>query len=123
MNIYSALKKDHKSVGQLLERLVVCSEGGDLEWRKLVGQIRDELIPHSRAEEALFYNPIRETEHGKEVVAHSYAEHVKAETVLRTLEAVQFIDGHWAALAKKLQRDFLHHVEEEETKVFAAAKL
>jgi hemerythrin superfamily protein len=123
MKIYSALKKDHKKVEELLDRLVVCSEAGDPEWRRLVGEIRGELIPHSRAEEALFYNAIRDTEHGGEVIAHSYAEHMMADAELRTLEAMQFIDANWTDLAKKLRKDVLHHVEEEESKVFAAARL
>lgn len=122
MKIYTVLKKDHQKIAQLLDRLVICSEGGDPQWRKVVGQIRDELIPHSRAEEALFYNAIREAEHGSNVIAHSYAEHMMAETELRALEAMQLIDANWTSLAKKLRRDLNHHVEEEETKVFSAAR-
>jgi hemerythrin superfamily protein len=123
MKIYVALKKDHQKLTELLDRLVICSEGGDPQWRRVVGQIRDELIPHSRAEEALFYNAIRDTEHGRKVVAHSYAEHMMAETELRALEAMQYIDANWTGLAKKLRRDLMHHVEQEEKEVFAAARM
>jgi hemerythrin superfamily protein len=123
MNIYSALKKDHQKIETLLNRLVDSSEQGTDEWKGLVKEIRDELIPHSRAEEALFYNPIRETEHGSGLIAHSYTEHAVAETELRTLQAMEAINANWTALAKKLRHDLLHHVEEEEGKVFGAAKL
>lgn len=123
MNIFNCLKKDHEKVEQLLNRLVAASESGDPEWRTLVTQIRDELIPHARAEEALVYNPIRDTEHGKDVVGHSYLEHAKAETELRALQAFEKVDANWTALAKKLREDILHHVEEEESKVFAAGRM
>jgi hemerythrin superfamily protein len=123
MDIYSALKKDHQKVSELLDRLVASSDRGTDEWKELVTQIRDELIPHSRAEEALFYNPLRQTEHGKEVVAHSYGEHAMAETELRALQAMKAIDANWNSLVRKLRSDLLHHVEEEESKVFAAAQV
>ncbi len=113
MNIFGAIKKDHKKVEGLLDRLVSSSEQGTAEWKDLVTQIRDELIPHSRAEEALFYNPIRDTEHGKSAILHAYGEHAMAEADLRTLQAMKAIDANWTALAKKLQKDILHHVEEE----------
>jgi hemerythrin superfamily protein len=123
MNIYAALKKDHAKVESLLNQLVLSSENGTNDWKTLITQIRDELIPHSRAEEALFYNPIRETEFGKGVIMHSYQEHAMAETDLRTLQAMKAINANWTALAKKLRSDLLHHVKEEESKVFAAGKL
>ena len=121
MKIYSALKKDHEKVETLLKKLIESEETQD--WKKLIDEIRDELIPHSRAEEALFYNPIRETEHGKSLILHAYTEHAMAETELRTLQAMESIDIKWTLLAKKLRKDLLHHIEEEEGKVFSAAKI
>jgi hemerythrin superfamily protein len=123
MNIYTALKKDHQKIETLLNRLVESSEQGNDEWKSLVDEIRDELIPHSRAEEALFYNPIRETSHGSGTIVHSFAEHALAEAELRTLQAMEVINTNWTTLAKKLRSDLLHHVEEEEGKVFGAARL
>jgi hemerythrin superfamily protein len=122
MNIYSVLKEDHKKVGKLLDQLVASSEADTEDWKSLVQQISDELIPHARAEEAVFYNPIRETIHGKGLIAHSYAEHAVAEAELRALQAMEKINVNWIALARKLKADLTHHVEEEETKVFAAGK-
>src|SRR5690606_12420094 len=81
-----------------------------------------ELIPHSRAEEALFYNALREIDETKDLVAHSYEEHLKAETELRALSAAKKLDASWTAMIEKFCKDVKHHVEEEEGKVFAAAK-
>ena len=122
MNIYDALKKDHKKVETLLNQLVKSSEADNDKWKTLVDQIRDELIPHARAEEAVFYNAIREANHEKGLILHGYTEHAMAETELRTLQAMKSIDVNWMGLAKKLREDILHHVQEEEEKIFPAAK-
>jgi hemerythrin superfamily protein len=121
MTIYECLKKDHKTVEGLLNKLVKSSEGGTENWKKVIDQIRDELIPHARAEEAVLYNALRDADESKSLVAHSYGEHAMAETELRMLQAMKVIDVNWTALAEKLRHDLLHHVEEEESKVFAAA--
>lgn len=121
-DIYTLLKKDHKHVAWLLDRLVACSENKNQEWKAIVDQIRDELIPHSRAEEALFYNAIRDRDPKAEGVGHAFSEHAMAEMELRTLQAMKAIDVNWTTLAKKLRDDLTHHVQHEENEVFAAAE-
>jgi hypothetical protein len=56
------------------------------------------------------------------IILHAYGEHAMAETELRTLQAMKSIDFNWTTLAKKLREDLIHHVKEEESKVFSAAK-
>jgi hemerythrin superfamily protein len=122
MNIYETLKQEHKKVANLMDRLVQSSTDGGEKWKELADEIRDELIPHSRAEEAILYNAMRESEHGNAVVAHGYGEHAKAEIELRTLLAMKSIDMNWTALARKLRDDLTHHVAEEEDKIFKSAQ-
>ena len=122
MMIYDALKKDHEKVSKLLDQLVECSESGDDRWKDLVTEIRDELIPHSRAEEAVFYNGIREASEEGGKIVRGYAEHAVAETELRALQAMKSVDVNFSALARKLRDDLNHHVREEETEIFAAGK-
>ena len=122
MNIYQALKKDHQKVSELLDKLVQSSESDGEKWKEWVDQIRDELIPHSRAEEAVFYNAIRELSPSNDAIKHSYAEHAMAEADLRALQAMKVIDVNWTRLAKKLRSDLLHHIETEENSVFSSAQ-
>ena len=122
MNIYQALKKDHEKVKGLLAELVSLGEGDEKRFSTLVGKIRDELIPHSRAEEAVFYNSIREVNTAKNLVWHGYEEHMMAETLLRSLQAADKIDVHMKTMAKKLKSALEHHIEEEEGEIFAAAQ-
>src|SRR5438552_3887791 len=91
MKIYDSLKKDHEKLKLLLQDLVTENQRIDV-YKNLLTQIRDELVPHARAEEAVLYNSIRDMNTGKEIVAHSYKEHMEAETLLRTLQALKIFD-------------------------------
>jgi hemerythrin-like domain-containing protein len=122
MLIYDALKKDHDTLKPLLERLVNSADADAPTRKKLIEQIRDELIPHARAEEAVFYNSLRTIDGAKELVAHGYTEHMEAEAMLRTLQAMEMVDANWTKVAKKLKDGIEHHIEEEEGKIFTAAK-
>ena len=122
MTIYEALKQDHRKVEKLLDRLVRASESDRENWKNLIDQIRDELIPHSRAEEAVFYNAIRELDKKNGVVASSYLEHAVAEADLRTLQGMKLMDINWTPLAKKLRTDILEHVQNEEEDIFKVAQ-
>lgn len=120
--IYDVLMKDHRKVEALLERLVHSADADDKTRSSLIEQIRDELIPHARAEEAVFYNSLSTIPEAKDLVRHGYAEHMEAETLLRTLQGLDAVGAEWNTVAKKLRDGILHHIEEEEGKIFSAAK-
>lgn len=121
MQIYEALKKDHVKVKALFTDL--CSGKNDTATcKKLVAQIRDALIPHARAEEAILYNAMRELSAGSGMAWRGYTEHVEAETLLRTLQTMEAFGVEGLAVAKKLQKALDHHVAEEEGDFFTAAK-
>jgi hemerythrin-like domain-containing protein len=122
MDIYEALRKDHRQFESILDRLSEASQSGSDQWKGLLDELRDGLIPHAHAEEAVFYNALRETDQAKGAVAHSYAEHAMAETELRTLEGMKKIDTTSKALIEKLRKDLKHHIEEEEGRVFSSAR-
>jgi len=119
LSIYDRLRMDHDVVHDLLDRLVASTDGD--EWRLLIDEINATLIPHSRAEEAVFYNSIHELDHATRLVMHTYAEHARAETDLRFLQTMKSVDTRWLMLARKIRSDLLQHVAEEEGKVFPAA--
>jgi hemerythrin superfamily protein len=122
MNIYDALKKDHDGVKELLQRLVGSADADHETRSQLIAKIRDELVPHSRAEEAVFYNSLRTIDESKDLVAHSYQEHMEAEALLRTLQGMDAVNADWTKIARKLKDALEHHIEEEEGKIFSAAK-
>jgi hemerythrin superfamily protein len=122
MNIYEALEKDHRQIESLLDMLLLSSELGSDQWKSLLDELRGIVIPHAHAEEAVFYNTLRELDQSKGLVAHSYGEHGMAEGEIRTLGAAKMMDANWTALIKKLRQDLLHHIEQEEDEVFESAR-
>ena len=122
MLIYEELKKDHRKVLSLVDRLAKAEKMNRDERRKLVQEITDELVPHSRAEEAVFYNVLRAMEPKQNLIAHSYQEHMETEALLRALKAAEIVDIHWHNGAKKLKEILSHHIDNEENKVFEMAR-
>lgn len=121
MLIYDALKKDHVKVLGLIDELIALDdkdEGRDA----LVQEIRDTLIPHSRAEEKLFYNSIRALDADSGKVMRGFSEHVAAETMLRSLQVTEKVNLGWKKIAVSLRDALTHHIKEEETELFALAK-
>lgn len=122
MNIYDALSRDHRLFESLLTRLVAASKADNDDWKAALDELRRGLIAHAHAEEAVLYNALREVDVAKDLIAHSYAEHAMAETEVRTLGAAKVIDVNWTSLAEKLSKDLRHHIAEEESRVYAAAR-
>lgn len=120
MNIYDLLKSDHQEVLAVLGALAQ-AEDSKLR-RDLVTQVKDLLVPHSRAEEMVLYNVLRDMEEARDLIRHAYAEHVKAETLLRGLQVSEAIALKWRSGVEKLTEDLFHHITNEESVVFAAAK-
>ena len=122
MQIYEALIKDHRKLQGLLEKLTQSADATADQRSELIGQIRDELVPHSRAEEAVLYNSLRQIPEAAGTVAHSYGEHMEAEALLRTLQGMDAVGANWATVARKLREGIEHHIAEEENEVFGVAK-
>jgi hemerythrin superfamily protein len=121
MEIYQTLKKDHQEVKSLFNELLSLNENDNYR-HTLIDKIASELIPHARAEEAVFYNTLRACDADTGTIMHSFKEHMESETLLRTLQAKDKIDLDWKKTAIKLLESLEHHIQEEEGKVFALAK-
>jgi hemerythrin superfamily protein len=120
MQIYELLKNDHREVKSLLDQLIA-AEGAE-ERSALIAKVRDALVPHSRAEEAVFYNSLREYDRAKDKIGHSFVEHLSAETILRGLQVQEKVMGNWQAGARKLKEALDHHIAEEEGELFSLAR-
>lgn len=122
MQIYDVLKKDHDKIKELLNELIALPDEDRSRRAGLISQIRDELIPHARAEEAIFYNSIRTMKSDTAEIWHGYKEHLEAEALLRTLQSKENLGGDWRSTAEKLKKALEHHIEEEEVDLFFAAR-
>jgi len=122
MTIYEALSKDHRQFERLLDRLLEASKAKDDSWKTVLDELRRGVIAHAHAEEAVFYNALREADKEKSLVMHSYGEHAMAETEMRALGAAKLVDATWTSMVEKLSKDLRHHIQEEESSVFGAAR-
>ena len=122
MHIFQALMADHSKVKDLLNELVALDDSDHDTRDDLVQDIRDELIPHSRAEESLFYNSLRALQSDTSKVMHGFKEHMEAEALLRALQVEDTVHLPWKKTAMKLKEALEHHIHEEETEIFAAAR-
>lgn len=121
MEIFEALKNDHEELKQSLKELISLSDKDDYRF-VLIEEISNLLVPHSRAEEAVFYNTLRAINADKGVVLHGYKEHLEAEALLRTLQLMDKMDLNWKPTACKLQDAVLHHFKDEESEIFDEAR-
>jgi hemerythrin superfamily protein len=121
MEIYEILKSDHDELKQLLNDLVVLKDNDDYRY-VLIEEIRNALVPHSRAEESVLYNTLRAVNADKKMIFHGFQEHLEAETLLRTLQVMDTMNLGWRRVAQKLLAVVSHHIEAEEDEVFSEAR-
>lgn len=122
MEIYELLKRDHDKLKQLFVDLLSLHDGDKETRRFLLEQIREELVPHSRAEESVFYNSLRTINTLKDRALHGYKEHMEAETLLRMLQLQSKMNMDWKATAAKLKEALENHIRAEEIELFALAR-
>jgi hemerythrin superfamily protein len=122
MLIYDALKRDHDNLKGLLEELVNAADSDDRTRKRLIEQVRDEMVPHARAEEKVLYDSLRTIDVAKDLVMHSFGEHAEAEALLRSLQMMEFVRADWTKTARQLQQSVEHHIREEEGKIFSACR-
>ncbi|WP_452223189.1 hemerythrin domain-containing protein [Lacinutrix chionoecetis] len=120
MNIFEALRKDHEIQRDLLKKLVETS--GDTKKRdEIFKAVKHELEIHEDGEERFFYVPLIDDDLTQEKARHSIAEHHEIDELLAELEEMDYDSSGWLKIAKKLQHEVEHHLDEEEHEVFQLA--
>jgi hemerythrin superfamily protein len=120
MNIFEALRADHESQRDLIDRLVK-TEGDSEERRELFDRLKTELEAHAGAEERYFYVPLMEHDLTQDKARHSVSEHKELEDFVEQLEAYEMSGSQWLQTARELARRLTHHLDEEEHEVFQMA--
>lgn len=122
MQIYDALRNDHRELEDLLDRVMEVDED-DIEARsELIQQTRDVLIPYLRAEECVLYNSLRMIEQARELALRGYIEHMEAEAFLRMLQFQDLANINWRLTAGKLRASIKNHIFNLENQVFLASQ-
>lgn len=118
MDAFELLKKDHKKVAQLFDRLEAASGNSKL---KVFSEIKSELELHAHVEETIFYPAIEKPEETHDLTLEAYEEHKVVKTLLEELSGAKSADDEWQAKAKVLRENVEHHVDEEENELFDKA--
>jgi hemerythrin superfamily protein len=124
MDVLTLLKNDHKTVGALLERAKKC-DPGEGQLTELADEIERALTVHAAIEEKYFYPALRDrSEESDDVVDvfEAYTEHELIKKLIALLKSGRQPDEQFKAEVQVLAENVTHHVEEEESTIFALAR-
>lgn len=120
MNIYNYLKKDHRAVAELFDKILSTKS---LEKRKSMFQeVADELLIHAETENATFYATLKEHEETAEIIEHAEKEHAEVKQYIGKLSGLSIESEKWLEQFGEFKHSVTHHVEEEEGDIFEKAK-
>jgi hemerythrin-like domain-containing protein len=124
MDIYKLLKEDHKKVKAILKQLDETTERSHRDRLSLLEKLKEELIPHARAEEKILYESMKlsEVDEAEDMAYEGYVEHAVADKLLKELDKTETQDKRWGALMSVLKENLEHHIKEEEGDIFKKAK-
>ena len=117
---FQMLKKDHVEVKGLLGQLTETKESKKRE--ELFLKLREELVPHMKAEEITFYLPLLAKKEAREEAMEGMEEHHLSDLVLKELEKMPKGEDQWGAKMGVFKELVEHHIEDEESKVFKSAE-
>ena len=120
-SIYDAIKEDHKTHRELLDRLAETS-GDSQERREAWDHFYYDVKSHAAAEEETFYSTLISKTWGQDAARHSVHEHQQMDDLMEELNNMDMSSPGWLTKFKQLKHDYEHHMDEEEDEVFTRAK-
>lgn len=116
MDVLKLLKQDHDTVRALFSKFD--AEKG-AKRRRIVEQLRTELLRHARVEEEIVYPAVRDViEDLSDVILEAHEEHHVVERCLEDLASVDPSDERFEAKVAVMRNLVLQHVEWEEAELF-----
>lgn len=118
------LRADHDRVRDLFREFEQLKGSDDDDERKseLVDEICYELTLHTMLEEEIFYPAIRAAIDNSALMDEADIEHAGARELIGQLEVMYPGDDHFDATVTVLGEEVLHHIDKEESDMFAAAR-
>jgi hemerythrin-like domain-containing protein len=118
---FQMLKKDHKEVKGILAQLE--ETGNKSKTRdELFQKLKAELVPHMKAEEISFYQPLLTKKEAREAALEGSEEHHVSDMVFKELEKMPKGQDQWAAKLSVFKELLEHHIKEEESTIFKTAE-
>lgn len=120
-NAIDLLKKDHRTVESLFEKVKSNEDGNNASTFR---RIKEELEVHAHIEEQIFYPHLLEKgdKELKKIVREGIEEHGQVKDFLAELTGLSGDTPTFKAKITVLMEDVEHHVEEEEDEMFKMAE-
>lgn len=115
---FQLLKKEHKEVKAILKQLKESKNDREELFQELTLQ----LVPHMKAEEKTFYQPLTSNKEAREHALEGIEEHHVAEMVFKELQKMEDGDGRWDAKLSVFTELVEHHIKEEEGSLMKSAE-
>jgi hemerythrin-like domain-containing protein len=119
---FEMIEKDHDEVKDIIVKLEESSSGAVKTREKMFMQLKEELIPHMKAEEKTLYPALKDQKESRMQALEALEEHHVAEMVFKELEAAPKNEDVWMAKLKVFKELLEHHIEEEEDQIFKMAQ-
>jgi hemerythrin-like domain-containing protein len=119
---FEMIEKDHEEVKGIIEKIEESSSGAVKSREKMFMQLKEELLPHMKAEEKTLYPALKEQKESRMQALEALEEHHVAELVFKELESMPKSEDTWMAKLKVFKELLEHHIEEEEDQVFKMAQ-
>ena len=123
--IYQLLKQDHREVSKLFKQAKKVVKENPDEAKEIFLTIKEELVAHAKAEEEVFYNPLKaksEQDEAQDVAEEGTQEHHVVALLIKELSQLDCNLPEWEAKLVVLSELVEHHVEEEEGEIFTQAR-
>lgn len=122
MDIWQAIKDDHRAIDRLFRRLARTADGDVPEREHLFERLRDALDRHGRAEEEAFYPELQQLVATRERVPEVLEDHAQFLIALEDLAATPKGSEIWSVRCAKLDREVRRHIRYEEDVLIPAAR-
>ena len=118
------LRADHEKVKHLFREFENLKGNDDEDDRKaeLVDEICYELTLHTMIEEEIFYPAVRSAIDDDDLMDEADVEHAGARELISQLEVMYPGDDNYDATVTVLGEEVVHHMDKEESDMFAAAR-
>jgi len=118
-DLFNELHSDHEQVKYIFSRI---EKAADSKRGQFLSNLEEALVPHMKAEEAVFYPALMEQRAGRELAMMALEEHRIAEGVLNECKALDAASDECKVKCQVLQELVEHHIQEEESKIFKSAR-
>ena len=110
MDIYQAIKKDHRTAKSLFSKLLRTSLE-DQERVHVLDKLKTILCSHHDAEEQVFYTALNEAEHSTQELDHALEQHEEVMDSIEEIDPENLHERDWQEKVTELQDHLLEHIK------------